>query len=197
MVDKLVIEMPAVVVFVGAAGSGKTTLRQRLIEAGVAPEQIVSLDELRAEARRDRGQPDRPLMHFSAAAVRRATERARGLVARGDGYVADATHLRRVDRHEHVRRAHEHGLPAICLLLPNLPVELLAERNASRTPDDQVPVEALRRHVHRRSLIDSAGLFAEGFDQVHEIVEPQRVEVNVRIARSPITATKGAADGRR
>ena len=82
---------------VGAAGSGKTTVRERLVAAGLPPERVVSLDDerlaLSAEAAAA-GREPRALQDWSLPAVRRAERAAAGLLARGCGYLADATHLR-------------------------------------------------------------------------------------------------------
>ncbi|WP_084258564.1 AAA family ATPase, partial [Saccharomonospora iraqiensis] len=161
--------MPAVVVTVGAAASGKTRLRHRLIAAGLDPARVINLDLLRADARRAAGGGDAPLERFTLPALRAATTRQRALAGSGNGYLADATHLRRVERREHLDLARETGLRTVCLLLPDLDVEVLLARNAARSADLRVPEEALRRHAHRRSLLDADGLRADGFDVVCEV----------------------------
>jgi predicted kinase len=161
---------PAVVVLVGTSGSGKTTLRRRLLAEGLAVGGVVSLDDLRREARDHvlrRGGAARPLQDYSATAVRRARRRSEVFAAFGCGYVADATHLRRRDRREHVAVASDAGLPAVAVLMPLLDVEELVRRNAARPPDEQVPADALLRQHHRRSLLSADGLLGEGFVTVH------------------------------
>ncbi len=157
---------PAVVVLVGACGSGKTTLRGALVAAGLHADRVVSLDDLRRRAR-DRdlrsGRPPHPLQDYSARAVREAARRADALAAFGAGYLADATHLRRRDRRVHVAVAEDTGLPAVAVLLPDVPLSELLARNAARPADERVPVDVLERQAHRRSLLDAALLAEEGF----------------------------------
>ncbi|WP_345714166.1 AAA family ATPase, partial [Kineococcus glutinatus] len=66
---------PAVVVLVGAAGSGKTTVRRALVAAGFDAGLVVSLDDLRRQLRaRDlaRGWAPAALQRYSLPAARRA-----------------------------------------------------------------------------------------------------------------------------
>src|SRR5215213_3461668 len=100
----------AVVVLVGAAASGKTTVRDELVRTGTVRPNVVSLDDEGAELR-DRdlraGRNPRPLQEYSAAAARRSDAAAQELLSSGEGYLADATHLRRRERVAHVRAAKE------------------------------------------------------------------------------------------
>jgi hypothetical protein len=52
------------------------------------------------------------------------------------------------------------------VLMPTVPDELLLLRNASRPTDEQVPVDVLLQHQHRRSLLTPELLAAEGFATV-------------------------------
>ncbi|MFL6133792.1 MAG: AAA family ATPase [Nocardioidaceae bacterium] len=163
---------PAVLVLVGTSGSGKTTLRRELVASGLPEDLVVSLDDLRREARDFdilRGRRPRPLQDYSPHAVRLAVRRGNAMAAYGAGYVADATHLRRRDRRLHVRTAEDTGLPSRAVLTPVLPLEVLVERNARRPPDEAVPVDVLARQAHRRSLICAETLAEEGFSVVHEL----------------------------
>ena len=54
------------------------------------------------------------------------------------------------------------GLPAVALLLPVLPLEELARRNAARPPLEVVPEEALARQAHRHGLLSAELLTGEG-----------------------------------
>ena len=162
---------PAVVVMIGTSGSGKTTLRRTLVAAGLHEERVVSLDDLRRRARSldlAQGRPARPLQQYSAIAVRHGARRAHALAAFGAGYLADATHLRRRDRVEHVLTASVTGLDAIAVLTPVVPVDELIRRNAARALDEQVPVDVLEKQAHRRSLLSTEMLFEEGFSAVRE-----------------------------
>ncbi len=172
MVDDVVLPSPAVVVLVGAASSGKTTLRRRLVAAGLEPRLVVSLDDLRREARAAHvaaGHEPRTLQDYSLTAVRRGEARRQELAAGGHGYLADATHLRRPARREHVVTADRAGLPAVALLLPAEPLDVLLRRTEGRPEDEQVPRYALAAQHHRRSLLTADLLREEGFAAVHEV----------------------------
>ncbi|MCU1570498.1 MAG: putative kinase [Naasia sp.] len=162
----------AVIVLIGAPASGKSTLRRRLAGENGSALAVLSPDDERAELRaRDiaAGLEPRALQDYSFAAIRRCEERANELVASGRGYLADATHLRRRERVAHVRRAHAAGLPAVAMLLPDLPLAVLTARNARRLPELRVPDAVLGRHAHRRSLLSSVLLIDEGFDEIVEV----------------------------
>ena len=153
-------------VLVGAPASGKTTWRRRLVADGLPPERVVSLDELRREvaARVEAaGGPVRSPEHWTPPALRLAARLRAELVADGTGYLADATHLRRRERAVHVRLAAQAGVPAVALLLPDLPLAVLLERNARRAGDDRVPDDVVALFAHRRSLLTADLLRAEGF----------------------------------
>lgn len=168
------VPLPSVAVLVGPPASGKTTLRRRLVRAGLRPELVVSLDDLRREIAAEvaaAGGPQRPPQDWTVRALRLATVRQAELLAAGAGYLADSTHLRRRERVAHVRAAHAAALPAVALLLAALPLDVLWARNAARAPDERVPEPVLARHAHRRSLLTPELLAAEGFDVVLEAAD--------------------------
>jgi predicted kinase len=183
--------MPGVLVLVGASGSGKTTLRRALQDAGLPEDLVVSLDDLRRRARAwdvAHGRAARDLQDYSALAVRRAARRCDALAGFGAGYLADATHLRRRDRRLHVRAAVEAGLEPRAVLTPALSIEELRHRNLRRPPDETVPVEALLRQAHRRSLLSADLLHEEGFGPVVEVGGPLEDELG-RGVEAPVRGT--------
>src|SRR3954469_15325610 len=160
---------PAVVVLVGAAGSGETHLPRALVAAGFDAGLVVSLDDLRREARAADAAAGRavlPLQAYSLSAVRRANRRCDALAGFGAGYLADATHLRRRERMVHVRAGASCGRPAVAVLLPDQPLDVLLRRDAARPRDERVPPEVLARHAHRRGLLSGRVLLEEGFATV-------------------------------
>ncbi len=163
------LRLPAVVVLVGAAASGKTTLRGRLVAAGLDPRLVVSLDDERSrmyDAALAHGRVPHPLQAYTLPALRRADVRRTALLRVGCGYVADATHLRRRERRVHVAQARAYALPARALLLARTPLDVLLARNAERPPYRRVPQDVLAAHAHRHSLVTLAMLRDEGFDDV-------------------------------
>ena len=172
------VRRPQVVVLVGPTGAGKTTLRRQLVAGGLPAELVLSLDDLRRAAREEdveRGRPPRWLQDYSLHAVRRSARRADALAAYRAGYLADNTHLRRKERREHVVRAAETGLAAVAVLLPVIALDDLLARNAARAADERVPEDVLARQAHRRSLLTSDLLRAEGFAEVvTTLTGPQR-----------------------
>lgn len=158
-------------VLVGPPASGKTTWRRRLVADGYPPERVVSLDELRREvaARVEAaGGPVRSPEEWTPRALRLAARLRAEMLADGRGYLADATHLRRRERVVHVRGAASAGLPAVALLLPEVPLDVLRARNAGRSGHDLVPDDVLVQFAHRRALLSADLLREEGFAVVED-----------------------------
>lgn len=156
---------------VGAAASGKTTLRRALLDRGLPPHRVVSIDDLRRQLRDAAvaaGRERRDLQAYTLPALRWGQARQHELLAAGEGYLLDATSLRRRERVEHVRAAKAAGLRSVALLLRPLPFDVLSERNRRRAGDEVVPDDVLARQSHRHGLLDAALLRADGFDEVVE-----------------------------
>ena len=143
----------ALVLLVGAAGSGKSSLAARLFE----PDSVLSSDALRAELS---GDPANQAV--SRLAFRLLHDRAERRLAAGRLTVIDATNVTAVARRPLHRLAARHARPAVAIVL-DLPAAICLERNARR-PGRVVPEAAVRRQLAdlRRSL-DGGELGAEGF----------------------------------
>lgn len=162
----VVIPDPCLVVLVGAAGAGKSTVAMRHFGA----DEILSSDALRA---RIAGDPtDQSATGPAFAVLHRALERrlaARRLT------VIDATNVDRHARRALLVRARRAGVPAIALVL-DLPPEDVHSRNATRR-ERVVDREVVERHLAAvRRAIDHDHLVGEGFDVV--VVVRSRAELD-------------------
>lgn len=157
----MIIELPepCLVVMVGAAGSGKTTLAARLFDAG----QVLSSDAHRALLSGD--EADQGVTKRAFAILHRRLARR---MAEGQTTVVDATNVTSFARRSLVRRAAANGLPAVAIVLDLAPTLVLA-RNATR-PGRIVPEEAVRRQLAdlARSIRRGA-LEEDGFSAIHHV----------------------------
>ena len=160
--DPIEIPVPGLVVLVGAAGAGKTTLAGRLFEPG----EILSSDVLREMLS---GDPADQRVTRPAFAILHREVRAR--LANGRLVVVDATNVTAHARASLRRLAGKAGVPAIAIVLAPPAADVHA-RNAGRS-GRVVPVEIVDRHLAAlRSLGSStatiaAALAAEGFARAH------------------------------
>lgn len=161
----LVIADPSLVVLVGAAASGKSTLAARHF----APDEIVSSDALRAAVAGD--ETDQRASAVAFRILHRTVERR---LAAGRLTVVDATNTGVAGRRPLIQRAHAAGVPVAAIVL-DLPPTVVHARNAgrARTVDRDVidrQLDAVRRTV------DHDRLEAEGFDAVVILRSPADVE---------------------
>jgi len=171
---------PSLVVLIGAAGAGKTTLAARLFE----PSEVISSDDLREAVSGD-------------AADQRATRRAFSILHRevarrlasGRIVVVDATSVERAARLSLLRLAATARAETIAVLLA-LPPDLVHARNAARRPRLVAP-EVVDRHLARVAglMVDGSGvaraiLLAEGFGDVH-IAQTDAEVSRLRVVRRP------------
>jgi predicted kinase len=182
LTDPFVVQIgrPSLVVLVGAAGSGKTTLAARLF----APDEVIASDDLRAAISGDAAdqRATRPAFALLHREVRRR-------LAAGRIVVVDATSVERTARRSLVRLASLAGAPVTALVLA-LPPALVQARNAARL-ERPVPGEVVERHLARVASLVGAGdhaaidtLRAEGFTTV--IVARSDDDVaRLRIVRTP------------
>lgn len=166
---------PSLVVLVGAAGAGKSTLAARLF----APSEILSSDAYREAISGD-------------AADQRATRPAFRILHRELGrrlatgrlVVVDATNVESAARRELVRHAAAAGIAAVAIVLA-LPAAVVSARNAARVGRhvDQAVVD---RHLGRlASALATGRLNGEGFAAVHVLTTPAEIDL-LRIERMPV-----------
>ncbi|HLX34041.1 MAG TPA: AAA family ATPase [Candidatus Limnocylindrales bacterium] len=164
----LVIEIPdpCLVVLVGAAGAGKSTLAGRHF----GPEEILSSDAYRGILTGD--EADQRLNRVAFSILHRELERR---LAAGRMTVVDATSVTSGARRQFLRRASRHRVPAVAIVLDLDPAIVLA-RNASRA-DRVVPTFAVRRQLGdvARSL-GRGELDAEGFSAIHHVRTPEDLD---------------------
>jgi protein phosphatase len=162
--ERILVEVgrPGLVVLIGAAGSGKTTLAARLFP----PDDVVSSDALRAALSGDAA--DQRATRPAFAILHREVARR---LAEGRLVVVDATSVETAARRALLFRASAARAPALALVLA-LPAELVQLRNAAR-PGRPVPRDVVERHLARMADLVAAGdraaietLRAEGFARV-------------------------------
>jgi len=172
-------------VLIGAAGSGKTTLAARLF----APDEVISSDELRAVISGD-------------PADQRATRTAFGILHREVGrrlamgrlVVVDATSVEPAARRSLLQRAAAARAPATALVLA-LPDDLVHARNAAR-PGRLVPRDIVDRHLARMTDLVGAGdraavatLRGEGFAAV-VVVRTDDEIARLKVVRRPAVSRR-------
>lgn len=157
---------PGVVVLVGAAGAGKTTLAGRVFR----PEEVLSSDTYRELVAGDPADQSATRTAFSILHRDLGRRLSSGLTT-----VVDATNVTAYARRSIVRRAAAAGVPAIALVL-DLPEALVLARNATR-PGRVVPDAAVRSQL--RDLARSLGrgaLETEGFAAIHRLTSPDELD---------------------
>ena len=176
---------PCLVVLVGAAGAGKSTLAARLF----APDLVLSSDAHRALVTGD--EADQAATRTAFAILHR--QLSRRMAARRTT-VVDATNVTSFARRSLVRRASAHGVPAVAIVLDLAPTLVLA-RNATRR-GRIVPEEAVRRQLAdlARSL-RRGNLEADGFAAVHHLRTAADLD-SIRLAGAGEVAPAAGEDAR-
>jgi predicted kinase len=173
---RVAIPEPALVVFVGAAGAGKSTLAARLFAAA----EVLSSDAFRAVVGED--EADQRVTRVAFSILHR--ELGTRLAARRTT-VVDATSVTAYARRGLVRRASSAGMPAVAIVL-HLPPTLVLARNATR-PGRIVPEAAVRRQLDDLERSLRRGLDGEGFASIHVLRSAADVDALV-IDRSGVEA---------
>lgn len=173
-VDHHQLSGPSLLLTVGPAASGKSTLLGRLVADGVV-DLVVSTDAVRAE------------LGLAAAetAVTYATARARvaGALAAGDVVAVDATNVRPADRAAWLAVAERTGATAVALRVGvGLDVEHLLVRDAGR--DRHVPARVIAEQLELARAATPAVLAAEGF----VVLDPARTALH----RTGASVARGA-----
>jgi predicted kinase len=156
---------PSLVVLVGAAGAGKTTLAARLFP----PDSVLSSDAFRRIVSGD--EADQSATRAAFSILHRELSRR---LAAGRTTVVDATNVTPYARRALARRAAAANVPAVAIVLDLKPA-LVAARNALRD-GRVVPMDAVRQQ--QLDLIRSLrrGLDDEGFAAVHILRTPEDVD---------------------
>lgn len=167
MTDPTVVRIPdpALVVLVGAAGSGKSTFAARHFEAS----EILSSDAYRAAIAGDAA--DQSASGVAFKALHAALDRR---LRAGRLTVVDATNLTAAARRAILSRAQRAGVPSVAFVL-DLPAGIVLARNAARH-DRVVPDDVVRRHLSElRRLVDGGGLANAGFTTIVTLTDPDAV----------------------
>ncbi|MDQ6944447.1 MAG: polynucleotide kinase-phosphatase, partial [Candidatus Eremiobacteraeota bacterium] len=167
----------ALVVLIGASGSGKSTFAAEHFR----PTEILSSDRCRALVADDESDQSATKDAFDVLyAIAEKRLAARRLT------VIDATNLRRDDRAKGIALARKyHALPVALVL--DVRADIAVERNRAR-PDRRFGARVVHEHVRMlRSSLRT--LRAEGYRVVHELDSQEKIDA-VSIARAPLYADK-------
>ena len=164
----------ALVLLIGASGSGKSTFAARHFDA----ETVISSDHLRGALAGDEGD-----QHATDAAFRRLHQWLDARLGAGALAVVDATNVEWMRRTELVRRARQQGRSAIGITF-DLPLDLCLARNAARSRSVRAAV-IRRQHDELRRGLDRLDL--EGFTAVYVLRNEAEVEgAVVQIEKGPV-----------
>lgn len=156
---------PCVVVLIGPAGSGKSSLASTW-----EPTQVLSLDHYRALVSDSPG--DQSATGDAVFALLRVLE---ARLRRGLTSVIDATSTNPDDRATLLATARRYGVPTAAVIVPT-PLEVCLARNAARTGDRHVPEDTVRaQHQAMVATASPARLRLEGFDYAEFAPSLQRL----------------------
>lgn len=177
---------PLLVVLIGASGSGKSTFARRHFK----PTEVISSDFCRGLVADDENDQSASgdafdVLHYIAGKR----------LAAGRRTVVDATNVQQESRRQLIEIAKKHDVLPIAIVL-DVPEEVCAERNASRTDRADMPRRVIQRHIRelRRSL---RHLEREGFRKVHVlrgVAEIESAEVRTEKRFNDLTHLTGPFD---
>ncbi|MEU1530728.1 polynucleotide kinase-phosphatase [Streptomyces fagopyri] len=155
----------SLVVLIGASGSGKSTFARKHFK----PTEVVSSDFCRGLVADDENDQSASgdafdVLHYIAGKR----------LAAGRRTVVDATNVQQESRRQLIDIARKHDVLPIAIVL-DVPEEVCAGRNASRTDRADMPRRVIQRHIRelRRSL---RSLEREGFRKVHVLRGEAEIE---------------------
>ncbi|MGP4047830.1 polynucleotide kinase-phosphatase [Streptomyces sp. 2A115] len=155
----------SLVVLIGASGSGKSTFARRHFK----PTEVISSDFCRGLVADDENDQSASgdafdVLHYIAGKR----------LAAGRRTVVDATNVQSESRKQLIDLARKHDVLPIAIVL-DVPEDVCAERNASRTDRADMPRRVIQRHTRelRRSL---RHLEREGFRKVHILRDVEEIE---------------------
>lgn len=168
---------PSLVLLVGAAGAGKSTLATRRF----APEEILSSDTLRA---RLGGDPANQSVSGPAFAIlhREAADRLRAARLT----VIDATNVDRRARSALLALARSAGVPTVAIVL-DLPTSLVLARNGARAGRSVPDTVVHRQLASLRASVEGRRLESEGFATVVRLTASDEVDALV-VVRAPASS---------
>ncbi|MFE5080408.1 polynucleotide kinase-phosphatase [Streptomyces mirabilis] len=176
----------SLVVLIGASGSGKSTFARRHFKAT----EVISSDFCRGLVADDENDQSASgdafdVLHYIAGKR----------LAAGRRTVVDATNVQQESRRQLIELAKKHDVLPIAIVL-DVPEEVCAERNASRTDRADMPRRVIQRHIRelRRSL---RHLEREGFRKVHVlrgVAEIESAEVRTEKRFNDLTHLTGPFD---
>jgi protein phosphatase len=170
----LVIPDPSLVLLIGGAGSGKTTLARRLF----APDEVVSSDALRAAITGD--EADQAASRVAFKILHRTLDRR---LAQGKLTVIDATNAFAAHRWPLIRRARAAAVPTVAIVF-DLDPRVVQAQNAGR--GRIVDAAVVDRHLAAiRATVDRNELVAEGYVSVVVLRSPEEAAA-LTIVRRPL-----------
>ncbi|MEV0222625.1 polynucleotide kinase-phosphatase [Streptomyces sp. NPDC050704] len=155
----------SLVVLIGASGSGKSTFARRHFK----PTEVISSDFCRGLVADDENDQSASRDAFDVL-----NYIAGKRLAAGRRTVVDATSVQSESRKQLIELARKHDVLPIAIVL-DVPEEVCAERNASRSDRADMPRRVIQRHTRelRRSL---RHLEREGFRKVHILRGVEEIE---------------------